>query len=332
MKPEETERLFIESLFKNSGISEQKPEVEKLTGDASTRRYFRLSVENKTYVVCLDDPIKNDEEYTFEQVQKVFFENKIRVPEICSINREKGFILEEDLGNLTLLEVLGQSRSKEEVYSLYTPVIDELLKIHKLDYKKYEHVSFSKLRFDHSKLHDETRITNQNFLVELLGISDADPLINIIDQSLSNICKFLDCGPWVVTHRDFHSRNIMVKNDKPVVIDFQDARLGLVQYDLVSLLEDCYFLVEDDVKNQLIEYYLQNCGLDLDNFEKYYDYMAIQRLYKAIGSFSLIYNTRGDSRYLKFIGRSFERVLSLLSKYEQLEDLKLSLAKIYYAS
>lgn len=332
MKPEETERLFIESLFKNSGLSSERPEVEKLTGDASTRRYFRLSVEDKTYVICLDDPIDENEKYTFEQVQEVFFNSNVRVPEICYLKREKGFIVEEDLGNITLLELLGQSKSKDEVLSMYLPVMDELLKIHKIDYNQHQDVSFSKMSFDHAKLLDETRITNQNFLVELLGADGEDTAINLVDQSFSQICKYLETGHWVVTHRDFHSRNIMIKDDKPVIIDFQDARLGIPQYDLVSLLEDCYFLVEEDVKKELISYYVKNCEIELDNFQKYYDFAAIQRLYKAIGSFSLIYNTRGDSRYLKFIGRSFERVLSLLSKYDQFQDLKLALAKIYYAS
>ena len=195
MKPEETERLFIESLFKASGLSIKKPEVEKLTGDASTRRYFRLTLEEKTYVVCLDDPITNNERYTFDTVQEIFNNNKIRVPEIHYLKKEKGFIVEEDLGNLTLLESLGQAKNESEILNLYYPVIDELVKIHKIDYEEYPEAPFSKLRFDQSKLHDETRITNLNFLVKLLGAQEDDSSINLIDQLLGSICKFLDNGP-----------------------------------------------------------------------------------------------------------------------------------------
>jgi aminoglycoside/choline kinase family phosphotransferase len=332
MKPEETESLFIESLFKDSGLSKDKIEVEKLTGDASTRRYFRVKQENESFVICLDDPTEGDEKYSFEIVQEVFSDECIRVPEINYLDRKKGFIVEEDLGNITLLEELGQARNNEDVKNLYLPVMDELIKIHKINFLDYENAPFSKLKFDTAKLLDETRVTNANFLIKLLGASAEDQSINLVDQSFTSICKFLDKGPWCVTHRDFHSRNIMMKNDKPVVIDFQDARLGIPQYDLVSLLEDCYFFVENEVKEELIEYYKSKTDLSLENFEKNYDFMAIQRLYKAIGSFSYIYNVRGDSRYLKFIGRSFERILSLLSKYDQYMELKLTLAKIYYAS
>lgn len=332
MKPEETERLFIESLYKNSGLEEGKLEVEKLTGDASTRRYFRLNLESKSYVACLDNPIKSGEKYTFEEMQNVLSENNVRVPGIFYLNREKGFIVEEDLGNKTLLESLGQTRDKNEVRNLYYPVLDELIKIHSIDPGRYSDKTFANMRFDSAKLLDETRVTNLNFIIKLLKTSENASAINIIDQAFSGICKFLETGPWVVTHRDFHSRNIMMVEEKPVVIDFQDARLGLPQYDLVSLLEDCYFFVNKEVKADLLKYYIEKTSLDMDNFEKYYDLMAIQRLYKAIGSFSMIYNTRGDSRYLKFIGRAFETVLSKLSKYDQYVELKLTLAKIYYAS
>lgn len=332
MKPEETERLYIESLFKSSNISSEKPVVEKLTGDASTRKYFRLHLSDGTYVVCLDDPIDNQEKYTFEQVQEVFLNNNIRVPLIHFINREKGFIVEEDLGNTTLLECLGRAKNKKEIKAIYLPVMDELIKIHKINSANYPNIPLTEMKFDHAKLHDETRVTNLNFIIKLLGVSDKDPSINILDQSFSKVCKYLGNGPWVITHRDLHSRNIMYKNEEMVVIDFQDARLGLAQYDLVSLLEDCYFNIEQDTKEELVEYYLKNCGMEFADFEQHYDMMAIQRLYKAIGSFSYIYITRGDARYLKFIGRSFERIISLLSKYEEYQNLRLNLAKIYYAS
>ncbi len=332
MKPEETERLFIESLFKSSGLQSGDLTVEKLTGDASTRRYFRLIDSSKSYVACLDNPIGKDDRYDFEEMQLVLKKSGVRVPDIFYLNREKGFILEEDLGNLTLLEALGQTRNKKEKLELYYPVLDELLKIHAISPSDHQNTCFTKLRFDTAKLLDETRVTNANFIIKLLKTNADDTSINIIDQAFTGICKFLDTEPMVVTHRDFHSRNVMLVDARPVIIDFQDARLGLPQYDLVSLLEDCYFFVNKEVKTELINYYLEKSKLKMDNFEKYYDYMAIQRLYKAIGSFSLIYNTRGDSRYLKFIGRAFETVLAKLSRYEQLTDLKVTLAKIYYAS
>lgn len=332
MKPEETERLYIEGLFKEYDADTKLNSIEKLTGDASTRKYFRLTTEKKTFVVCLDNPKKDGSSYEFEDVQKIFKNNNIRVPELYYINREKGFLLEEDLGNRTLLEDLGQAGSKEAIKNLYIPIIDELIKIHSIDYSLEESKILASRKFDKDKLIDETRLTNANFLIKLLGCNPEDQAINIIDQSFLKICSVLEQGPWVVTHRDFHSRNVMRVEDKPVIIDFQDARLGLPQYDLVSLLEDCYFFVGKEVKSALIEYYLKNSKLKMDDFEKIYDLMAIQRLYKAIGSFSMIYNTRGDSRYLKFVGRAFETVLAKLGRYEQFLDLKLTLAKIYYAS
>lgn len=337
MKLEETERLFLEGLSKESRIFEKKFKIEKLTGDASTRRYYRayeIENEEKSYVLCLDDPIEEkDLKYSFERVHDLFEANGIRVPHLHYVNREKGFLVEEDLGNITLLEKLGQARTRDSLRKMYTDVLDELVKIHLIDRDAFPNSKVSDLKFDHKKLHDETRITNFNFLIKLLGASDEDPKINIIDQGMSTICKYLDKSEdFVIVHRDFHSRNIMIKNNLPIIIDFQDARLGLPVYDLVSLLEDCYFNIDEVLKKDLIGYYLKKLNLDIESFEKYYDLMTIQRLYKAIGSFSLIYDKRGDARYLKYIGRSFETIILKLSKYEEFLDLRLSLAKIYYAS
>jgi aminoglycoside/choline kinase family phosphotransferase len=142
----------------------------------------------------------------------------------------------------------------------------------------------------------------------------------------------------VLTHRDFHSRNIMVKNDELIIIDFQDARWGIPQYDLVSLLEDCYYELDSTVKENLKKYYynaLESVVKDQGSFEEFcslYDDMAIQRVFKAIGSFAYIYNKRSDVRYLKYIGFAMEKLKRIMLKSPKYDILRKSIFKFYYDS
>jgi len=158
--------------------------------------------------------------------------------------------------------------------------------------------------------------------------------VNQFDQ----ICAELASLSRVLCHRDYHSRNIMIKDSDPVIIDFQDARFGIRQYDLVSLLEDCYYELFDENVDKLKKYYWENTKKSGDiqsSFEKfcyYYDLMAIQRTFKAIGSFSYIYHQRKDKRYLKYISHSMEKLKRFLLKYEKFHHLKQQIFEIYYAN
>jgi aminoglycoside/choline kinase family phosphotransferase len=115
----------------------------------------------------------------------------------------------------------------------------------------------------------------------------------------------------------------MIKFDEMRVIDFQDARLGPIQYDLVSLLKDSYVNIPDAMANELIEYYLiqsrQYLGshFSRDHFNEIYELQTIQRAFKACGSFSSFYNQREDRRYLKYIGHTLKRVLKSLNHFPE---------------
>ena len=302
MNPEVSERLFIEELFrdsvkKNKVTIENIRSIERLAGDASTRRYYRVFCTNRDYVVCLDDP--SGEDNMFVKKQDFFNKAGIRVPRVLDTNSLKGYILEEDLGDVTLLQYIAGIESKKEELRYYKQVIDQLLLIHKLPSRD---VSGSRLfdeKFDLAKYQSEIRFSLKYFLTSFLKIKD-EALFEQLSESFSEVCMRLADKNMVLTHRDFHSRNIMIKNDEFVIIDFQDARMGIPQYDLASLLDDCYYEIEPSNKIELQKYYfermknqIQDQG-SLEEFLSLYDDMVIQRVFKAIGSFSYIYEKRDD--------------------------------------
>lgn len=341
MKPEQAENLYVETLLRKSaenGKILDAPEfkIDKLTGDASTRRYYRVTTDQESYVVCLDHP-QEETESNFTQIQKVLKENACRVPVIYDQRLKKGYLLEEDLGDETFLKVISRARSLDEQKKWYQQSVDLLIKIHSIDASKYSGYVFNSYCFDQKKYLEEINLTHKHFIEGYLNFNIEDKDREVLDQYFGEITHKISQYPMVLTHRDYHSRNIMRKNNELVAIDFQDARMGIPQYDLVSLIEDCYFHIDKENKEQLKKYYWdqflssQNLNQSYEDFLKLYDLVAIQRIYKAIGSFSFIFQTRSDARYLKYIGGAFENLKRLLGRNDYLE-LELLLSRYYYDS
>jgi len=176
------------------------------------------------------------------------------------------------------------------------------------------------------------------FLKMFLGLDVASAPVEALYKKLYDMCYKLSCEPRVLVHRDYHSRNIMIKNGEQIVIDFQDARMGTPLYDLVSLLEDCYYQLDGENKEKLTQYYFNTYFKKIDpskNYEQFkyiYDMMAIQRVYKAIGSFAYIYADRKDLRYVKYIGYAFEKVRAIMLKHDEFAKERKILASLYYAN
>lgn len=343
MKPEVAERLFIEELFHKT-IDDKKinarslDNIDRLTGDASTRRYYRLETDKETYVVCLDNPTSSiDQKNSFVEVQKFLRQNDIRVPEVYDVLLKKGYILEEDLGDITLLQKLSNIKNKEEELLIYKKVISELIKLHSLEKNEIDRAGLFHFKFDYEKLSSEIEFTTKYFLKLFLKIED-EQISQDIFQEFIPICERLANEKMVLTHRDFHSRNIMCKNNKElIVIDFQDARMGIPQYDLASVLDDCYYEIHPENKRELMDYYYETLGeaklgQNREEFESLYLDMVLQRAFKAIGSFSYIYNTRKDERYLKYIGFAMEKIRQVMFQDPKYDSLRKKLFKVYYES
>lgn len=340
MKLEISEKILVDTLVGESLqkkiITGDKYKIIKLTGDASTRRYYRVVFDEKGYVVCLDMPRNPDDgEPDFLRIQKVLKLGGVRVPQILDIDIERGYYLEEDLGDQTFLRQLSLCKSREEERQLYIEAVDLLISLHKTNLKDYPNEIFNKRSFDEEKLMQEIHFTFQQFIEGLMGYQRDQYNYNLMVKDFSSLAKRICRGPWVFTHRDYHSRNLMFKEGELIVIDFQDARRGLPQYDLSSLLEDCYYQITSENHDFLIERYWQSIGRDLyktkEEFMNSYNLVAIQRIFKAIGSFAYIYRLRGDIRYLRHIGRAFERLKDIMFASNEYPQLRQELSSLYYA-
>ena len=315
MSIELVHKTFTTSLNKGKVNSTIIKNIEKIKGDASSRKYFRVITEDCSYVVCLCDQKAFD---SFTLLHKVFKSNNIPVPRIFDQDLKRGYLLQEDLGDSTLLDYL-QYLDEGQEFEIYKKVLDKLAMIQRVDAS----LSPSLASFDRDGLFSELEVTREFFVEKYLKYSWDKGELDLFKDSFLSICDKASSGPFVLNHRDFHSRNIMLGKNGPIFIDFQDARGGIAQYDLASLLDDCYYQLNPTNVDKLKKYYFENyiSSGDYSKFLKDYDLISIQRLFKAVGTFAKIFVERGDKTYLKYIDRSLEKLITRLSSYKELQTL-----------
>ena len=319
--------------------------VQRIPGDASTRKYYRIFTDTRSYILMSMECFEGlDQDMSFLSVQRHLMQSQVDVPQVFDIDPKRGLVLLEDLGDVTLLRRLQEVSTSDSERHLYERVIDSLvqLQVKASSASKDSTLEAFRLRFDFEKLMWEMDFAIEHFYKTYLKRDIPDQDLRILRDELGEICQYLADQPTVLTHRDFHSRNIMVtphseqKLERFVMIDFQDARLGPQQYDLVSLLKDSYYQLDESQIQWLIHYYvaryeaLSGTRVDQEHFMRVFDLMSVQRNFKAIGSFASFYNKRGNPVYLKYIGNTFENIRRSLLKYPKYSALRETLFYYYY--
>ena len=283
------------------------------SSDASFRRYFRIKTPEGSFIV-MDAPPDKENTETFIRVAELLAQIKVNVPIIFQQNTIEGFLLLEDFGSQCFLDQL----TLENATALYSSAFDALLLMQ--SQTSIEHCDLP--AYKEALLQRELAIFQEWFLHESLDT----PIPAEIWSSLSGVLINAALEqPRVCVHRDYHSRNLMfLSDDSPGIIDFQDAVIGPITYDLVSLLRDCYISWSPELIEQWRnDYYQRLVGLDLiavspEQFKRWFDLMGLQRHLKAIGIFSRLHLRDGKSTYLNDIPRTLTYVLAVCADYPEL--------------
>lgn len=305
-------------LAKAVGSSDYK--VFSLAGDASNRRYYRVVHGDNSWVLMRWEPF-NPAKYPFLSVLNHFHKNSVRVPEVVAMSPDEGLVLLEDLGDLTLERRFWESQNQDYAKEFYQMTIDELVKIHHPATLDKSDCSAFQIQFDKEKFLWEMNYGNEHLIQGVLKFQYTEQAAREIQAIFSDICEKLHQQPKRISHRDFHSRNVMIKLDQVAVIDFQDARLGPIQYDLVSLFKDSYVDMGDEMTDSLKDYYLFRSreylpkDFSREQFDYIYELQTIQRCFKACGSFASFYMLRQDKRYLKYLSGTLKKVLKSITQF-----------------
>jgi N-acetylmuramate 1-kinase len=270
-------------------------DISTIKGDASSRQYFRVSGPGGASVVCADPAFRSTaaESYPFLIVRDLFERHGVRVPALLGVACEHGLLRLEDCGDLMLQNEVPQL-DRDRLAARYRQIIDILIRIQSIrpsGEAAKTAIPFS-LSFDKKKLMFEFDFFIEHALNGYFrGMLDDRAIAELRDEFLAITGLLVLPEHFVLNHRDFHSRNIMLFHGEPVIIDFQDARLGLPQYDAVSLLRDSYVLLDAALVDELKRYHferLRDAGLttmDEAEYFRLFDLMAFQRNVKAIGTF-----------------------------------------------
>ena len=307
-------------------------------GDASTRQYFRLSLEYpeehmgpaSVMIMQLENP-QPDERLDWLEIGGYLKKHHLPVPLVHGYLPDHGLLLLEDLGDQTLEEYLRDADLTET--SLWYDRVIDLLAEMQASAVETDAPAFRR-RFDVEKLMWEFDFMLEHYVVTLLGHAADDPMLDNARNEMRTVCAYLESIEPCFTHRDFHCRNLMIRDGQLVMIDFRDARLGPPQYDLVSLLRDSYRVLPEEMVTEKKERFLrkkqelEGRPLDREAFDYGFDLMAIQRNLKAVGTFAYQASARGNDRYLPYIEPTLMNVKRTLSGRPELSNFKTALEKI----
>lgn len=332
-----SDRILAEALAAaNSDGASGRVRTRKLAGDASLRRYYRVQEDDRTYVLLLTEAF-DPAAYDFLLVRAYLEKCGVPVPSVLAVDGAGGAILLEDLGDRTMLHQLGETQGEGPEMELFRKSLDLLADFHERTAAPagQRPVPGFGLAFDEEKLLWEVDFTLEHLFGSYLKRVISPRERAAIRDPFVDICRRLAAEPRVFTHRDYHSRNLMIApGGKMVCIDFQDARMGLRAYDLASILRDSYYQLSEERVYSLVDHYYaripaagrQNHG----DFVRLFDLMSIQRNFKAIGSFTSFYGRRGDAMYIRFVGNTFENIRRNLAKFPEYSELRKLLFQYYY--
>lgn len=307
--------------------------VERLTGDASTRQYFRLHAANASWIAAIYQERFDARENTFCTVTELFAQAHLPVPRIVAAAGDYGAILLEDLGDVRLQDWL-ETASPAERRQAYQESVRLIVDIQAATELAVSTGSIAgRLAFDEAKLMWELEYFYRHYFKNYLQINFAEARENALMAELRAIARELAARPRVLCHRDFHSRNLMLCQGRQYIIDHQDARLGPHSYDLASLLRDPYVELDEPIIAELYNYYVAAKRAEgaseewAAEFRGEFELMTVQRIVKAIGTYAYQTAVVKNTVYTPYIPRAIATATAAAERLGRFPELRAALAE-----
>ena len=294
------------------------------SSDASFRRYFRWEGAGRSFVV-MDAPPPQENCKPFVDIAFLLAKSGINVPKIYAEDLERGFLLLNDLGNKTYLDVIDSENADD----LFKDALDALLAFQQLP------MVAPLPSYDVALLRRELELFPEWYVKRELGI-EFDAAQQMLWQNVTDL--LIDSAlaqPKVLVHRDYMPRNLMLSEPNPGVLDFQDAVYGPVTYDVTCLFKDAFLSWPEERVRGWLENYWQQAGElgipvqpDFEDFLRASDLMGVQRHLKVIGIFARICHRDGKPRYLADVPRFFAYIDAVVARRPELAELDVLLLSL----
>lgn len=293
--------------------------IAPASSDASFRRYFRVRHPDGT-AIAMDAPPAHEDCRPFLAMAWLLRDIGLNAPEVLEVNLDQGYLLLGDLGDRRYLDELDAN----SVDRLYGDALDALERLQTLGPRDERLPAY-----DRPMLLREMQLFPDWLLTRHLGLTLSDDVQAMLARSFELLVAATLEQPRVCVHRDYHSRNLMIVDDhNPGILDFQDAVVGPITYDLVSLLRDCYIAWPRRQVEGWAVGYLERPAIralvgDVSQHDwlRWFDLMGIQRHLKASGIFARLNHRDGKPGYLADIPRTLRYIVEAAEPYAELEPL-----------
>lgn len=311
------ERRMALEAWAREQLQQDRLNVSVASADASFRRYFRARSGDNSWILA-DAPPEHEDSRRFADVSRRLREAGLSAPRVLAADFDQGFLLLDDLGDQILLDVMNSNNADDWFERVLDVLVQMQLRANAEDLPAY----------DSALLRRELMLYPQWYLGKHCGVTFSKAEQETWDDACLRLIEIARQQPQVFVHRDFMPRNLMVPPDgesQPGVIDFQDAVLGPVTYDLVSLFRDAFVSWPEERVQAWVEQYRQKAeaaGIQLpDDLKRDFDLMGVQRHIKVIGIFARLAYRDGKEKYLAETPRFFRYLQAVLSAYPEFRNL-----------
>ena len=305
----------LPALFLQQGWGEvPAASLTPASSDASFRRYFRWQAEGRS-LILMDAPPPQEDCRPFVRIAALLADSGVHVPRILAQDLERGFLVLDDLGRQTWLEVLNADNAD----ALFEQALQALLRFQRMP------GADALPPYDDALLRRELQLFPDWYLQRHLGVELSD----VQQAQWQRVCDLLVgsalAQPRVFVHRDYMPRNLMLSEPNPGILDFQDAVHGPISYDVTSLFKDAFLSWPEARVQAWLQRYWQlarEAGLavpaEFAEFQRMSDLMGVQRHLKVIGIFARICHRDGKPKYLADVPRFFSYIEAVLARRPEL--------------
>jgi len=315
-------RFDLLSAWAATTLGRRELAIAPASADASFRRYFRITPAQPWHghasLIAMDAPPPMEDCRPYVRVARLLAVAGVHAPEILASDVERGFLLLSDLGARTYLAELD----RESAPRLYSDAIDALIR-----WQTATRVG-ALPPYDEALLARELALFPAWYVERQLGRTLSPAQAQTLAQAFRLILDNNLAQPQVYVHRDYHSRNLMVSDPNPGVLDFQDAVLGPITYDLVSLLRDAYIAWDEERQLDWAVRYWERArkaslpvDADFGVFWRDFEWMGVQRQLKVLGIFARLCHRDGKAAYVDDMPQVMAYLRGACGRYRALAPL-----------
>ena len=303
--------------------------LKKLSGDASFRSFYRNKNSEQSSIIVYSKKEKKNNLLIYSAINNLLIKKNLSAPKLINDNYNKNFIEIEDLGDLTVFQLLRKKKENKLFY--YKKIIFLLNKIQKIKTKKiktFKNTEYKIPIYSKEKLINEANLFLKWYLPKITKGNKKNIEIKKLSKVFKNLLNRLNYKKRVFVHRDFHVSNIMITKKGLGLIDSQDAVFGNVAYDLASLIDDVRLITNKNLKEKIFnEFIKNNKSLDRDKFRNDFEILSVLRNFKIIGIFSRLSKRDKKHQYLKLIPHAWKLIENRINNNAKFNDLKIIIDK-----